>query len=103
MTTARKNVLVFRELPPDQLARLQAEHAVTVANPRASDQAAAFFAALPTAQGLIGSSYRIDEAVLAQSPRLEVISSISVGVDNYDLPALRRRGILLCNTPGVLT
>ena len=103
MTTTRKNVLVFRELPPDQLARLQAEHEVTVANPRRPDQAAAFFAALPAAQGLIGSSFRIDEAVLAQAPRLEVVSSISVGVDNYELPALRRRGILLCNTPGVLT
>ena len=103
MTTTRKNVLVFRELPADQLARLQAEHEVTVANPRRPDQAAAFFAALPAAQGLIGSSYAIDGAVLAQAPRLEVVSSISVGVDNYDLPALRRRGILLCNTPGVLT
>ncbi|MEY5098818.1 MAG: hypothetical protein RJA36_1537, partial [Pseudomonadota bacterium] len=35
--------------------------------------------------------------------RLEVISSISVGVDNYDLALLRRRGIRLCHTPGVLT
>lgn len=99
----RKNVLVFRELPDDQLARLQAAHEVTVANPRVSSQRDAFFAALPAAQGLIGSSFRIDEAVLAQAPKLEVISSISVGVDNYELAALRRRGILLCNTPGVLT
>jgi len=26
-----------------------------------------------------------------------------VGIDNYDLAALARRGIRLCNTPGVLT
>jgi phosphogluconate 2-dehydrogenase len=32
-----------------------------------------------------------------------VISSISVGVDNYALAALRARGIMLCHTPGVLT
>jgi gluconate 2-dehydrogenase len=99
----RKNVLVFRELPDDQLARLQAVHDVTVANPRVAAQAPAFFAALPQAQGLIGSSFRIDETVLAQAPLLEVISSISVGVDNYALAALRARGIVLCNTPGVLT
>ena len=103
MTTARKNVLVFRELPADQLDRLRAAHEVTVANPRVPGQKARFFAALPGAQGLIGSSYPIDDAVLAQAPRLEVVSSISVGVDNYDLPALRRRGIVLCHTPGVLT
>jgi len=99
----RKNVLVFRELPDDQLARLQSAHEVTVANPRMADQRDAFFAALPAAQGLIGSSYRIDDEVLAQAPKLEVISSISVGVDNYALATLRQRGILLCHTPGVLT
>ncbi len=100
---ARKNVLVFRELPPDQLARLAAAHEVTVANPRDPARKADFFAALPQAQGLIGSSFPIDEAVLRHAPRLEVISSISVGIDNYALPALRARGITLCHTPGVLT
>ena len=103
MTAARKNVVVFRELPPDQLARLQAAHHVTVANPRVADQKAAFDAALPTADGLIGSSLAVSEPLLARAPRLQVISSMSVGVDNYDLPALRARGVLLCHTPGVLT
>lgn len=99
----RKNVLVFRELPPDQLARLQAAHDVTVANPRVPEQASLFHAALVNAEGLIGSSYAISASVLAQAPHLQVISSVSVGVDNYDLPALRARGIVLCHTPGVLT
>jgi gluconate 2-dehydrogenase len=99
----RKQVLVFRELPSDQLARLQAEHDVAIANPRNEAQRAAFFAALPQAQGLIGSSFSIDAAVLAQAPMLEVVSSISVGVDNYDIAAFRQRGLMLCHTPGVLT
>ena len=103
MSDERKKVLVFRELPPDQLARLQAAHDVTVANPRRTEQKAAFDAALATAQGLIGSSYPVDQALLARAPGLTVISSISVGVDNYDLAALHRRGIVLCHTPGVLT
>ena len=30
-------------------------------------------------------------------------STISVGVDNYPVAELRRRGIVLCHTPGVLT
>ena len=99
----RKKVLVFRELPADQLARLQAEHDVTVANPKLPEQRAAFDAALPTAQGLIGSSYPITPELLAKAPHLEVISSVSVGVDNYALATLRERNILLCHTPGVLT
>lgn len=101
--TTRKKILVFRELPADQLARLHAKHEVTVANPRVPEQAAAFHSALATAEGMIGSSYPVDEALLATAPRLKVISSVSVGVDNYALPALAARGIMLCHTPGVLT
>ncbi|WP_341910567.1 D-glycerate dehydrogenase [Polaromonas sp. YR568] len=98
----RKHILVFRELPPDQLARLQALHDVTVANPRIPAQLPAFRAALATAEGMIGASYPVDDALLAAAPQLRVISSVSVGVDNYALPALAARGILLCHTPGVL-
>ena len=96
-------VLVFRELPADLLARLRAEHDVSVANPRKSEQHAAFLAALPTAEALIGSSFPITAELLAQAPRLKLISSISVGVDNYPLASLKARGITLCHTPGVLT
>ncbi|WP_021027996.1 D-glycerate dehydrogenase [Comamonas sp. B-9] len=103
MSSTRHQILVFRELPEDQLARLQAAHDVTVANPRVAAQRDAFFAALPQAQALIGSSYPITDALLDEAPQLRVISSISVGVDNYPLASLRERGIALCHTPGVLT
>ena len=96
-------VLVFRELPEDLLAKLQATHDVTVANPRKPEQLAAFLAALPMAEALIGSSYPITDELLDQAPRLRLISSISVGVDNYPLASLKARGITLCHTPGVLT
>jgi gluconate 2-dehydrogenase len=99
----RQKVLVFSDLPPDQLARLQAQHDVIVANPRAQEQVGAFRAALASADGMIGSSYKLDAELLAFAPHLKVISSVSVGVDNYELPALAARGIMLCHTPGVLT
>ncbi len=102
MNRIKKNVLVFRELPGDQLARLQAAHEVTVADPKIADRRAAFDAALPLAHGLIGSSFNVDDALLGKAPKLEVISSVSVGVDNYALAALHARGIMLCHTPGVL-
>jgi gluconate 2-dehydrogenase len=97
----QKNVLVFRALPEDQLARLQAAHHVTVADPRKEPEA--FATALRTANGLIGSSYNVDAALLDAAPQLQVISSVSVGVDNYALAELHRRGIVLCHTPDVLT
>ena len=98
----RKNVLVFRPLPPDQLARLQAVHTVTVADPRQPAERAAFDAALTEAHGLIGSSFPITAEMLARAAQLQVISSISVGVDNYPVQAMHARGITLCHTPGVL-
>ena len=45
----------------------------------------------------------VDEALLAQMPRLKVISNLAVGVDNIDLAACSRRGIPVGHTPGVLT
>ncbi|NML15607.1 2-hydroxyacid dehydrogenase [Azohydromonas caseinilytica] len=100
---SRKNVLVFRALPPDLLERIAARHEVTVADPRREEELPRFLEALPRAQGLIGSSFPLTAELLERAPALEVISSISVGVDNYDVEDLRRRGIGLCHTPGVLT
>ena len=99
----RKNVLVFRAIPDDLLAQLRDAHDVTLADPRKPEQVPAFREALSRAQGLIGSSVKLGPAELDGAPKLEVISSISVGVDNYDLRLLRERGITLCHTPGVLT
>ena len=99
----RQTVLVYRDLPESQLARVQAEHEVIQANPRMEDQRAAFDQALGQVQGMIGSSWRLDAAQLDRAPSLKVVSSISVGVDAYPLDELRARGITLCHTPGVLT
>lgn len=103
MNAEKKHVLVFRPLPDDLLARIQAQHHVVVADPRRPEQLTLFRTALGRAQGLIGSSVKLGAAELALAPAVEVISSISVGVDNYDLALLRHRGITLCHTPGVLT
>jgi glyoxylate reductase len=46
---------------------------------------------------------RIDGSVLDQHPSLRVISNFAVGYDNIDVPAASERGVLVCNTPDVLT
>lgn len=46
---------------------------------------------------------RIDAAVLSAGEQLRVISNCAVGYDNVDVAAATARGILVCNTPGVLT
>ncbi len=44
---------------------------------------------------------RVDASVM--TPRLKVIAQLAVGVDNIDLAAARERGIVVTNTPDVLT
>lgn len=46
---------------------------------------------------------RISAEVLDAAPRARIVASHSVGVDHVDLAACRARGILVTNTPGVLT
>jgi glyoxylate reductase len=46
---------------------------------------------------------RVDEKVLAAGADLRVVANIAVGYDNIDVPAARARGIVVTNTPDVLT
>ena len=70
-----------RPLPPDELiARLQDKDGVQTA-----------------------SSDRIDAALLARCPKLKAVCNTAVGFNNIDVPACTERGIMVTNTPGVLT
>lgn len=47
---------------------------------------------------------RIDDDLLdAAGPQLKVVANLAVGFDNIDLAACAKRGIVVANTPGVLT
>jgi gluconate 2-dehydrogenase len=46
--------------------------------------------------------YKNKYKIMASAKNLEIISSISVGFDNYDLTYFNGRGIMLTNTPDVL-
>ena len=98
----KKNVFVFSRLSPEHQERLRQNFNVTVLDP-AGDIDAQYAAALPEAHGLLGVGRPFGRVQLAQAGQLEVISSISVGYDNYELSYLNERGILLTNTPDVLT
>lgn len=52
--------------------------------------------------GLLITGNRIDNELLERAPRLKVVSNISVGYNNFDLEAMKNRGVLGTNTPFVL-
>jgi len=56
-------------------------------------------------EGLVAiPSVRVDEALLDRcGPRLRVVANYAVGLDNVDLEPARARGIVVANTPDVLT
>ncbi|MBS6362331.1 NAD(P)-dependent oxidoreductase [Burkholderia sp.] len=94
----KPRIVAYKPLPDDVLAYLR-EHADVVQ----ADGAAALGDALAHADGAIGASLKIPPAMLDRAPRLKAWSTISVGYDNFDVPDLTRRGIVLAHTPDVLT
>ena len=54
--------------------------------------------------GIVGMvNVPISDAIMEAAPRLRCIANYAVGYNNIDLEAAVRRGILVTNTPGVLT
>ena len=96
-------IILYKKVSTDVLAMLKARFQVTQfdnINPSNQD---AFIAELATAEGLIGASVKIDATILNAAPNLKAISTISVGIDQFDPADLTQRGIVLLNTPDVLT
>lgn len=46
---------------------------------------------------------KMDPVVMDRAKKLKVIANYAVGFDNVDIPAATERGIMVTNTPGVLT
>lgn len=45
----------------------------------------------------------IDEELLSNAKNLKVVSNMAVGYNNIDIEAAKQRGVIITNTPGVLT
>ena len=99
----KKNVVLYKELSPALMQRLEAHANVTLIERLDAEGMNKLRAALPRAQGILGASLKLDAQLLDLAPNLEAVASVSVGVDNYDIDYLTERKIQLTNTPDVLT
>ncbi|MBI4056346.1 MAG: phosphoglycerate dehydrogenase [Elusimicrobia bacterium] len=52
---------------------------------------------------LVRSETKVTETLIAKAPHLKVIGRAGVGIDNIDVEAASRRGILVMNVPGANT
>ena len=57
----------------------------------------------PLVRGLAGGHGRVDGALFDQLPQLEIVANFGVGYDTIDAGEAGRRGIVVTNTPDVLT
>ncbi|WP_176596006.1 MULTISPECIES: 2-hydroxyacid dehydrogenase [Sphingobium] len=102
---AKPRVIVTRRLPPNVEARM-ADLFDTVFNiGDVPMDRAALTRAMAQCDVLVPSvSDQLDAALIEAAPeRLQLIASFGSGVDHIDLNAARKKGIIVTNTPGVLT
>ena len=105
MDTAKLKVVVTRRLPETVETRMKELFDATL-NP--SDEAFSreqLVEAVQTADVLVPTvTDPIDaEIIAAAGPQLKLIAQFGAGVDNIDVQAAAARGIIISNTPGVLT
>jgi gluconate 2-dehydrogenase len=100
----KPKVLVARAIFPDLLAKLEESFEVR------SNQADQVFTPeelekeLESVTGaLVTGSERIDSKALSHAKNLKIVANISVGYNNFDVPAITAAGVMATNTPDVLT
>lgn len=98
-----KRIVVYRPLPAALLERLQQRFDVSYFEDVNEHNQAAFAASIRDAHGMLGAGLPVGRALLEPAREMQAIATISVGYDNFDLEYLGERGIVLSNTPGVLS
>jgi glyoxylate reductase len=105
MRSKRPFVIVTRKLPDPIETRMMELFACRLNLDDTPLSKPELIAAVERADVLVPTvTDRIDAEVLAAAgPALKLIASFGTGVDHVDLAAAQRRGIVVTNTPGVLT
>ncbi len=103
-TSSKPKILVARAIFPEALAKLEESYEVISNQPDKVMTPEELKKALSEAEGaLVTGSERIDASALSDAKNLKVVANISVGYNNFDVPAITAAGVMATNTPDVLT
>ena len=98
-------IVVTRRIPDPAIELLESAGDVWVSphdRPLSADELHSAVAGADAAVTLLHD--RVDDAFLdAAGPALRIVANVAVGYDNVDVEACARRGVVVSNTPGVLT
>ena len=105
MPRNRLSVVVTRRLPPAVETRLKELFDVTLNESDTPMPRDALITAMKSADVLVPTvTDLIDAGMLGQAgERLKLIANFGAGIDHIDVHSARQRGILVSNTPGVVT
>jgi D-3-phosphoglycerate dehydrogenase len=90
-------VLVAEELSPAAIAQLESGFEVRYVD--GSDRAALLPALAGVDAVIVRSATRIDAEALAKAPNLRVVARAGVGLDNVDVEAATKAGVMVVNAP----
>ncbi len=97
-------VLVTIPLPDDLMASIEGQHRVTIATSTFPVSSEELRALIRGKHGLLCTiTDAVDRALLKEADELMVVANYGVGYDNIDVASCTSKGILVTNTPDVLT
>jgi glyoxylate reductase len=101
----KPSVYLSRRVPAAVVAELEQLFALTVFDEEYPPAREELLAGVAGKDGVCAMlSDRVDDELLdAAGPQLRVVANYAVGYDNVDVDACSRRGVVVSNTPGVLT
>ncbi|MDF1541218.1 MAG: D-glycerate dehydrogenase [Candidatus Thorarchaeota archaeon] len=99
-----ERIFVTRQLPGSILEKLKEQYEVDIWTHETPPTNADIIKRAKNCSGIITLlSDQIDRPLMEALPELKAIAQYAVGYDNIDIAAATERGILVTNTPGVLT
>ncbi len=99
----KQKVVVFSQIDTDIQNKLEQNYQVSYIQSKLGDVNQQLLQQVQDADGMIGAGRLLNRDNLASATRLKIISSVSVGYDNYELDYLNEKKIYLSHTPHVLT
>jgi glyoxylate reductase len=91
-------------VPSSVLALLEAQHSVDIYSGEGAIPREELIRRVVDKDALVCVlTDRVDGELLDAAPALKIVANIAVGYDNIDVPAAAQRGVIVTNTPDVLT
>jgi glyoxylate reductase len=100
----KPKILMTQKILPEAYEYLKEHTEIEIGSEDRKPEKEEIMAKIKDKEGLLSLlTEEIDKEVMDAAPSLKIIANCAVGYDNIDIHYARKKGILVTNTPGVLT